>query len=356
MLAIPQFRGNMPRALPTLATWLEGRDEAALEPDLPIIDPHHHVWHDERGRYLMDELLADMDSGHNIVATVFMQVKAMYRADGSEALRSVGEVEFANGIAAASASGHFGKVRLHQGIVGHADLLLGDDVQPVLEALIRAGNGRFRGIRHGATWDDGSAGHGRSFAPRHMLLDTRFRRGFAKLAPMELSFDAWLFYHQLPDLIDLLEAFPDTNVVLDHAGGLLGIPPHTNRDQVFGIWRSHIDRLARYPNLTIKIGGLGMLYAGWDFHARAVPPSSIELADAWRPYVDTCIAAFGPDRCMFESNFPVDKQSCGYGALWNAFKRTTAAMSESEKAALYHDTAARVYRLPSWTISQDVNP
>ena len=147
------------------------------------------------------------------------------------------------------------------------------------------------------------------------------------------------------DLIDLLQAFPETQVILDHAGGVLGIPPHTRRDEVFSIWRSHIQQLARFPNLSVKIGGLGMLYCGWDFHVRDIPPSSADLSSAWRPYVETCIEAFGPQRCMFESNFPVDKQSSGYGALWNAFKRITQGCSRAEKAALYHDTAARVYRL-----------
>ncbi|UUZ77194.1 amidohydrolase family protein [Polaromonas sp. P1(28)-13] len=162
---------------------------------------------------------------------------------------------------------------------------------------------------------------------------------------MGLSFDAWLFYHQLPDLADLLGDFPDTPVVLDHAGGILGIPPHTDRAEVFSTWRANLQALARFPNLTVKIGGLGMLYGGWDFHTREDPPSSTDLAHAWRPYVETCIELFGPTRCMFESNFPVDQQTCGYGTLWNAFKRITLDYSRADKAALYHDTAARVYRL-----------
>ena len=341
----PEFRGSTHRSLSELGTWTKQREEPALEPDLPIIDPHHHVWDDERGRYLIDELVDDLSTGHNIVATVYAQFRAMYRAEGPPAMRPVGEVEFVNGIAAASASGRYGTVRLCEGIIGYADLLLGDDVQAVLEAHIAAGNGRFRGIRYGATWDSGSAGYGRTFVPPHLMLDAKFRRGFARLGPLGLSFDAWLFYPQLPDLIDLLQAFPETQVILDHAGGVLGIPPHTRRDEVFSIWRSHIQQLARFPNLSVKIGGLGMLYCGWDFHVRDIPPSSADLSSAWRPYVETCIEAFGPQRCMFESNFPVDKQSSGYGALWNAFKRITQGCSRAEKAALYHDTAARVYRL-----------
>jgi len=343
-----EFRGNAYRKLPELNTWTKLRREAALEPDLPIIDPHHHLWDDEhRGRYLIHELLEDLDSGHDIIATVYVESGSMYRADGPTAMQPVGEVEFANGIAAMSASGRYGASRLCAGIVGHADLTLGDQVQPLLEALIAAGNGRFRGIRHGATWDTGNAAKfGRRQVPRHEVLDPTFRQGFARLQPLGLSFDAWLFHPQMPDVVDLLRAFPDANVILNHAGGLLGIPPHDGkRDEVFAIWRGYIRELAQFPNLSVKVGGLGMLYCGWDFHLRDVPPSSEELAAAWRPYVEACIEAFGARRCMMESNFPVDKQSCGYGVLWNALKRITQGYSAAEKAALYRDTAARVYRL-----------
>ena len=341
----PEFRGNMPRSLDEIDQWVKQRVEPAIEPELPIIDPHHHLWHDQRGRYLLDEFLSDVNTGHNIVATVFLQVHTMYRAEGPAAMKSVGEVEFANGMAAIGASGLYGSIRVCKGIVGHADLLLGDGVQDVLEALVAAGNGRFRGVRHGATWDDGSAAFGRKFGPRHMLLHPTFRSGFARLAPLGLSFDAWVYYPQLPELMDLLSAFPRTQVVLNHVGGVLGIPPHVDRGEVFATWRSHIVKLGACPNLSVKIGGLGMLYSGWDFHSRDLPPSSNDLAEAWRPYVETCIEAFGPNRCMFESNFPVDKQSCGYGELWNAFKRITEMFSPAEKNALYHDTAARVYRI-----------
>jgi L-fuconolactonase len=343
-----EFRGNAYRKLAELNTWTKQRHEAALEPDLPIIDPHHHVWdNDNSGRYLIHELAEDISTGHNIIATVFVEAGSMYRADGPAAMQPVGEVEFVNGIAAMSASGRYGKSRLCAGIVGHADLMLGDRVQPVLEALIAAGNGRLRGIRHGVTWDTGNAAKfGRRQVPQHQVFDAAFRQGFARLQPLGLSFDSWQFHPQLPDLVNLLRAFPDANVILNHVGGLLGIPPHdARREEVFAIWQGHIRELAQFPNLSVKVGGLGMLYCGWDFHLRDVPPSSEELAAAWRPYIEACIEAFGPDRCMMESNFPVDKQSCGYGVLWNALKRITQFCSATEKAALYRDTAARVYRL-----------
>ncbi len=347
MVKTYEFRGNAYRKLADANAWTKLRVEPALEPDLPIIDPHHHVWDDERGRYLVHELAEDTGSGHNIVATVFVEAGSMYRADGPADMQPVGEVEFVNGIAAMSASGRYGKARLCAGIVGHADLMLGDRARPVLEALIAAGNGRFRGIRHGLIWDTGNAAKfGRRQVPRHQVLDPAFRKGFAHLQPLGLSFEAWLFHPQLPDLVDLLRAFPETNVIMNHCGGLLGIAPHDgDRDEVFKVWHAHIRELAKFPNLTVKVGGLGMLYCGWDFHLRDVPPSSEELAAAWRPYVEACIEAFGPGRCMMESNFPVDKQTCGYGVLWNALKRITQNCSAAEKAALYRDTAARVYRL-----------
>lgn len=344
---IAPFRGAIHRQPTELAEWIGQCHEPALDPDLPIVDPHHHLWDDERGRYQLDEFFQEIaSSGHNVVATVYAQFKAMYRVDGPESLHPVGEVEFANGLAAVSASGRHGKIRLCEGIIGHADMLLGDKVRSVLEALVAAGNGRLSGIRHGAQWDDGVVAHGKVFPPRYMLLDPQFSRAFAHLAPLGLSFDAWMFYSQLPDLMDLLRKFPNTTVVLDHVGGALGLPPHIDRDHVFSIWRQNIRELSRFPNLNVKLGGLGMPYTGWYYHLADKPPGSESLAVDWRPYIETCIEAFGPQRCMFESNFPMDKQSCSYAVLWNAFKRITLGCSAHEKAALYHDTAVRVYRLP----------
>ena len=262
-------------------------------------------------------------------------------------MKPVGEVEFVNGIAAMSASGKYGKTRLCAGIIGHADLMLGDRAKPVLEALIQAGNGRFRGIRHGAMWDTGNAAKfGRRHVPRHQLLDPQFRKGFACLQPLGLSFEAWVFHPQLPDVAGLLKQFPDTNVILNHVGGLLGIPPHENRKETFKVWHKNILQLVQYPNMSVKLGGLGMLYCGWDFHFRDVPPSSEELATEWRPYIETCIEAFGVERCMMESNFPVDKQSTGYGVLWNALKRIAAGASADEKTALFSGVMVSVGLAP----------
>ncbi|RTZ45470.1 amidohydrolase [Candidimonas sp. SYP-B2681] len=337
-----EFIGNTPRGLEELRQWTSRRSEVPLAPEIPIIDAHHHLYDDERGRYLTPEIGAEIASGHNVVATVYLQHSAAYRTDGPEHLRPVGEVEFAASIARQTADG---PIRLCQGIVGHANLALGDDVLPVLEASIQAGDSYFKGVRHGTTWDAGRAGAGRTFGPRHLLSSPDFRQGFAQLSKLNLSFDAWIFHPQLPELADLLRTFPDTPVVLNHCGGILGVAPHTDRSAVFDIWRKHIRTLAQFPNLSVKLGGLGMLYGGWRFHHEADPPDSQTLAKAWQPYIETCVEAFGPSRAMFESNFPVDKQSCGYGALWNAFKRITQSYSDSERSALFHGTASNFYRL-----------
>lgn len=327
--------------------WLASRQEEILEPDLPICDPHHHLWDFPAHRYLLPELLADTGSGHRIESTVFVECTAFYRAGGPPELRVVGEAEFVNGVAAMAASGRYGPTLACAGIVGRADLALGARVEEVLAALVAAGNGRFRGIRHAAGWDASDAIHNSHTAPpRELYRDPAFREGFARLRRFELSFDAWLYHPQLSDVTDLARAFPEQSIVLDHVGGPLGIGPYAGRrEAIFAEWRRAIRDLAACPNVYVKLGGLGMKICGFEFHKRPQPPSSEELAAAWRPYVETCIEAFGPERCMFESNFPVDKASCSYALLWNAFKRLAAGASADEKAALFRGTAMRFYRL-----------
>ena len=272
----------------------------------------------------------------------------MYRADGDPAYASLGETEFVNGVAAMSASGGYGRLRACAGIVGHADLQrLGGAVEPVLEAHVRAGGGRFRGIRNSSVWDaDTSIVTVPTPPPRGLLGDARFREGFARLAKFGLSFDAWLYHPQIGELAALARAFPDTTIVLDHVGAPLGIGAYKGRRaEVFEAWRDSIRDIARCPNVNVKLGGLGMKVMGFGFEEKPRPPASEELAQAWRPYLETCIEAFGIDRAMFESNFPVDKQSCSYAVLWNAFKRFAAGYSEAEKHALFAGTACRVYRI-----------
>jgi predicted TIM-barrel fold metal-dependent hydrolase len=327
--------------------WLALRQEEILEPARPIVDPHHHLWDRGGQRYLIEEIASDIASGHNIIATVYVEARSMYRAQGPEALRPVGEVEFANGAAAMSPSGGYGPAAVCAGIVGHVNLLLGDDARPVLEAEIAAGQGRFRGIRHSSAWDaDADVAGMYATRPKGLLLDSTFRKGFACLAPLGLSFDAWLFHPQIGELVDLARAFPDTRIVLDHCGGPAGIGSYANRrEEIFSGWKASIQEVARCPNVTVKLGGLAMRLLGFDFHERPMPPSSKELAAAWRPYVETCIEAFGPARAMFESNFPPDKGQCSYQVIFNAFKRVAAPYSETEKTALFSKTAIDFYRL-----------
>jgi predicted TIM-barrel fold metal-dependent hydrolase len=246
-----------------------------------------------------------------------------------------------------AASGAYGKTLVAHGIVGHTNLLLGDGAKAVLEAEIAAGNGRFRGIRHSSPWDgDKNVAGIYAERPKGLLLDSTFRKGFACLAPLGLSFDGWLFFHQLGEFADLARAFPDTRICLDHCGGIIGIGSYANRrDEIFKTWKASIQEVAKCPNVVVKLGGLAMCLLGYDFHERATPPSSEQLATAWRPYIGTCIEAFGVERAMFESNFPPDKGQCSYQVIFNAFKRIVASLSEAEKDALFSQTARTVYRL-----------
>jgi L-fuconolactonase len=331
--------------LPVRQEWLDRRRESILEPELPIIDPHHHLWDRPGWRYLLDDLLADLNSGHNILATVFIQARAMTRAGGPVEMRPVGETEFVNGVAAMSASGLYGKTKVCAGIVGHADLTLGDKVEPVLTAHIRAGGDRFRGIRHITAWDaDASVRNPAYSPPPGLLADKSFRAGFAALRRFALAFDAWLFHPQIDEVTDLARAFPETPIVLNHVGGPIGIGAY-KRDEVFPRWAASIKKLATCPNVSVKLGGLGMRLGGFDFNERSEPPSSQELAAAWRPYIETAIEAFSPSRSMFESNFPVDKGSYAYPVFWNACKLLAKGASGAERADLFAGTAARFYRL-----------
>jgi L-fuconolactonase len=325
--------------------WLAKRKEPILEPDLPIIDPHHHLWDRAGWRYLLDDLLADTNSGHNILATVFVQARAMHRAGGPEEMKPIGETEFINGVAAMAESGIYGKIRACAGIVSHADLMLGSRVEPVLVAHERAGGGRFRGIRHITAWDaDPQVVNPGNPAVPGMLGDAKFREGFAVLARMGYSFDAWLYHPQIDELTRLADAFPDARIVLNHCGGIVGLNAY-KKDEVLPVWKKSIEALAKHPNVYVKLGGLGMRLCGHGFDQQAEPPSSQQLADTWRPYIEACIAAFGPSRSMFESNFPVDKGSYSYWVFWNACKLLAKGASAAEKADLFMGTAKRFYKL-----------
>ncbi len=341
--------------------------EPILEPDLPIIDPHHHLWDlrammpmfpEPRHRfidtlvpvahYTFDQFNDEIaQSGHNVIATVFMECGAFYNGAYGEALKTVGEVEFVNGVAAQSASGMYGNARACAGIVGHADLTRGAAAGDVLDALKAAAPARFKGVRHQGAWDADPDVLGPPFhAPPQLYRDATFREGFAEIGKRGMSFDAWILEPQISDVIDLARAFPDTPICLDHCGTPLGMASYTGKlEERFGIWRDAITELSQCENVMVKLGGLAMHNCALPDNGPAAGVGSEELARLWKPYIDTCIEAFGTNRAMFESNYPVDRWGASYPVLWNAFKRITADASDDEKAALYAGNAARFYAL-----------
>ncbi len=329
-----------------LDEWLALTEEDPIEPDMPILDPHHHFWERPDDTYLLENLLGDTRSGHRVNQTVFVECRSMYRTKGPVEMRSVGEVEFVEGIAAANlAAGN--ETSVAAGIVGNADLMLGDAVEPVLEALSEAGKGRFRGIRCTAAWDASPEITTARANSAGMLANAEFRRGLARLERMGLSFDCIVYHPQLPEVADMARSFPDLTIILNHVGRPLGIGPYAGRrEELMPEWRRGIDAAAECPNVVVKVGGLGNPISGFDWHQRPFPPGSGEIATAAAPYYLYCIEKFGANRCMFESNFPVDKQSCAYNVCWNAFKRLARDFSAMEQADLFHNTAARAYRLP----------
>jgi predicted TIM-barrel fold metal-dependent hydrolase len=323
-----------------------------LDPDLPIIDAHHHLA-DRIGepfasiigyrRFLIDEYLEQVGRGHRIVGSVFMQANAMYRADGPEDLRPVGETEFVNGQAAMAASGTYGPCRMAAGIVGHADLMLGDRVKPVLEAHMQAAPARFRGVRFEGAWDEDPAVlKGMFHAGEGLYGNSAFRAGFAQLEPLGLTFDAFVLSPQLPDVIDLSRDFPGSAIILNHCGNPVDTGRHKGKlAEAFAAWRSSMAGLAECPNVAVKFGGLGTFLLGFP---RDSAMGSDALAAFWRPYVETTIELFGADRCMFESNLPIDRAGT-FETVCNAHKKILQSCSLDERKDAFAGTANRIYRL-----------
>jgi predicted TIM-barrel fold metal-dependent hydrolase len=295
-------------------------------------------------RYLLAELAEDLNSGHNVRATVFIEVKARYCTDGPEEMRPVGEVAFVEGLATESARGQYGRAQMAAAIIGYADLKLGERVAPVLDAMQAASPNRFRGIRHSVGWDPSPELVNRE--SQGVLASDQYRAGARVLARRGLCLENSLYHPQLAELATFARAVPDLTIILNHIGGLVRIGPYANRDDdVLPAWRRGIAAVAACPNVILKLGGVGQHRFGFDWHARAKPIGSVELAEALSPLMQYCIEQFGPTRCMFESNFPVDKVSYSYNVLYNAFKRLSQGCSAAERAALFHDTATRVYRI-----------
>jgi predicted TIM-barrel fold metal-dependent hydrolase len=322
--------------------WLARTVEEPQEPGLPICDAHHHLWDRPGNRYMPDDLLKDI-GGHNVVSTVFIDCHSSYRRSGPEEMRPLGETEFVRAIAEAHAGK---KTAVAAGIVGFANLTLGKNIERVLDAHLATGGGYFKGIRHSTARDPNPEIDAYMNSPKGLMLAPVFQEGFAFLKKYGLSYDAWLYFHQMPELAVLARAFPETVIICDHVGGLVLTNQYANnRDQVIQQWKKNIAELGECPNVYMKLGGLGMPRCGFGWHDRVNPPGSEELAKAMAPYFNWCIERFGLNRCMLESNFPVDKASYSYSVMWNAFKRYCTGFSKTEKAALFHDTAVRAYRL-----------
>jgi L-fuconolactonase len=325
--------------------WLGLAYEPALEPDLTIIDAHHHIWDPPGARYLFDDYLSDTRSGHRIAASVFIECHSMYRADGPEALKPIGETEFIAGVAAQSASGRYGETQICAGIVAHIDFSLGARFDEVIEAHMGVSGGRLCGFR-GRVSSHPDPEINKWQTPAGILLEPASIEAMAVLANYGMPLDVWAYQVQHDDLCKTCERLPQLQVILDHAAGPLGCGPFRGRRaEMLPDWLDGIRRLASYPNTVIKFSGMGMRFAGFDYHRQELPPSSGQLADDWRPYFDACLETFGPDRIMFASNFPADKGSFGFGTAWNAFKRLSQGCSPQEKRALFSGTAARIYDL-----------
>ncbi|MCB1744418.1 MAG: amidohydrolase family protein [Gammaproteobacteria bacterium] len=323
--------------------------EPAIAPDIPIVDTHVHLWRlFADSPYFVPELATDIaESGHTVISTVYVECNAFYRALGPAHLKAVGETEHAVGQAAIAASGIYTSARIAEAIVGFADLRLGDRVAETLEAHVEAANGRFRGIRQRAKWDADPVVRGRWTEDRpELYLDAAFNAGLKRLTAKGLSFDASVFHPQIPEVTALARAHPDASIVLNHTGSPLGHGAYAGKpDENHANWLNAMRTLASCPNVSVKLGGLLMNLANYDFSTAAKPPTSAELATLWRPYIEPCIELFGAERCMVSSNFPVDRVGFGYRTVWNMFKRLTAGCSSDEKRLLFSETARRVYRL-----------
>jgi L-fuconolactonase len=325
--------------------WLRLGAEQALEPDLPIIDAHHHIWDPPGARYLFEHYLADIQSGHRITASVFIECHSMYRVDGPEELRPLGETEFAAGVAARSASGIYGDARLCSAIIAHGDFSHGDRFGELIDAHLAASGGRLRGFR-GRVSSDPDPEINKWQTPPGVLNQPSSLQAMTAMSDRDMSLDVWAYQFQHGDLIQTCCRLPGLQMVINHAAGIMGCGPyHGRRSELFDAWSNGVRRLASYPSIVLKFSGMGMRFAGFDYHQLPAPPTSRQLAEDWRPYFDVCLEAFGPDRIMFASNFPADKGSYSFAAVWNAFKILAAGLSETEKQALFSRTASRVYKL-----------
>ena len=332
---------------PGTQEWLDQVVEPIVDPERRIVDPHHHLWPDGGALpYGVDELVADTSSGHDVIGTVFVECHAAYRNEGPEHLRPVGETEFVAASAEDLADRHPGAAPI-RGIVAHADLAELSVLDEVLDAHEVAGVGRFRGIRDAlahATEPAALRIPGRAGADR--AADRSFREGVRRLGERGLPYDTWQYHYQLADLTELARVADETVIVCDHFSTPLGVGSHAGRrDEIFHQWKRDIAELATCPNVVAKLGGMAMPDNGFGWDVADRPPTSDEFVAVQAPYYHHTIEVFGPHRCMFESNFPVDRWSLSYPVLWNALKKIAVDYSDAEQDEMFSGTATRVYRL-----------
>ena len=326
--------------------WIQLGEETPVDPNLRIVDPHHHLWDRGGSRYLAEELHEDTSKGHNVTNTVFVECKAEYRRNSQERFQSLGETEFV--AKEAERLEEFSETKI-SGIVGFVDLGLGEELEEVLVAHDRSSSGLMRGVRHATAWsDDPEISIAHTKPTKGVMGSKLFLKGVSKLSEFNFSFDAWLYFNQLPELLYLARVTPETNIVINHLAAPLKIGKWAETPQeVDEIWRSNLQELANCENVYLKIGGIGMdNYFANDWVNQTKPPTSDEVASVWKEKILWCIELFGSHRCMFESNYPVDRQTLPYSVIWNCFQKVTDSFTESEKSDLFSSTACTVYRIP----------
>jgi len=337
--------------LPVRQEWLNQHIEDPILPNFPIIDPHHHLWDVGFGRYYIEELLEDINSsGHNIEATVYIMSSSntkIYAKDGLKEFKPLTEIEFATSEGKRADLIPDNKVKVNASIVGSVDLTFGSKLEPVLEKAINISEGRLKGIRMLlASHTDPRILSGAVKSDLGLMLHPNFIDGAKCIQNADLSLDFWIYHTQLNEMEKIARALPDLTIILNHVGGPIHLGEYEGKQAVtHREWRSAMIRLSRIPNINVKLGGLGMAVNGAKFHNDKIPPNSVQLSDVWKPWIYETIDMFGFDRCMFESNFPVDKGSCSYGTLWNAFKILATDMSDDEKNKLFSKNAARIYKI-----------
>lgn len=319
--------------------------EEIVLPHLPVVDSHMHLWDRIGFDYFASEFLADVADGHDVRSSVYVECGMAYDAFSPDPMLAVDETRYAVKQAALG-QGHTHK--LAEGILGAANLLLGDEIQPVLEAHVEAAQGRFRGVRFRVAFDaDPEAGyHESGYLNENVLHRPELLASARILARMGLTLELWGFHPQLADVKAFARKVPEVQIVLNHVGGPLGVGRYADmRKQVFAEWSQGMRALADEANVMVKLSGLGISRLGLRQAGGQAHTTSDQLVAAWGPFVRHCVETFGPDRSIFGSNFPVDRATASYRTLLNAYKKMLLDLSDDELRAVFAENARRTYRL-----------